>query len=142
MVSFWTEVLKYFVAFLFGVGGVKLLDIIGEKSKFKRERKAVKEDKLEEKEDEVKELTKTVDQIAKVQADQTLQLVALQDALKCVLLDRVIHLGQSYIRDGEIDFDDRRRLREMHNSYHQGLGGNGDAEAIMKAVDALPLKNH
>jgi hypothetical protein len=27
----------------------------------------------------------------------------------------------------------------MHTSYHEGLKGNGDADAIMKAVDELPL---
>ena len=27
----------------------------------------------------------------------------------------------------------------MHTSYHDRLGGNGDADAIMNAVDNLPL---
>lgn len=102
----------------------------------------MKEDRNEAKNDEVEKLTKLVKDMAELQKEQTTQLDALQDALKCVLLDRVIRLGQNYIGAGEIDFDDRRRLREMHHAYHEGLGGNGDADAIMKAVDALPLKNH
>lgn len=28
----------------------------------------------------------------------------------------------------------------MHNCYHSGLGGNGDADLVVDAVDELPLK--
>lgn len=28
----------------------------------------------------------------------------------------------------------------MHNCYHSGLGGNGDADLVVAAVDELPLK--
>ena len=100
----------------------------------------MKEDRKEQKNDEIEKLTKLVEGLAKQQMETSVQLDALRDAQKCVLLDRIIHLGQNYIRAGEIDFDDRRRLREMHHSYHHGLGGNGDADAIMLAIDALPLK--
>jgi len=58
----------------------------------------------------------------------------------CILLDRILYLGQSYIAKGEIDFDDRKRLHAMHDCYHNGLHGNGDADLIMEAVDELPLK--
>ena len=142
MNPFWSDFLKLLAAFFLGSGGLKLMEIIGDKSKFKRERKAVKEDRKEEKEDEVKALTKKVDDLTDAVKEMNEQMSAFRDAQKCVLLDRIIHLGQSFIQDGEISFDNRRRLREMHDSYHNGLKGNGDADAIMKAVDALPLKNH
>lgn len=67
-------------------------------------------------------------------------LQALRDGLKWVLYDRVRYLGQKYICEGAVDFDDRRILNLMHKSYHDGLGGNGDLDVIMKAVNALPLK--
>lgn len=67
-------------------------------------------------------------------------LQALRDGLKWVLYDRVRYLGQKYIQDGSVDFDDRRILNLMHKSYHDGLGGNGDLDVIMSEVNRLPLK--
>ena len=61
-------------------------------------------------------------------------------ATRAALLDRIQHLGQAYISDGEVDFDDRRRLNNMHSVYHSGLGGNGDLDVLMREVNALPLK--
>ncbi|MBR2226751.1 MAG: hypothetical protein IJ893_02660 [Bacteroidales bacterium] len=65
---------------------------------------------------------------------------ALKAGLKWVLYDRIRYLGQKYINDGLVDFDDRRILNEMHKSYHDGLGGNGDLDNLMQQVNALPLK--
>ena len=135
-------ILTYAAAFVFGAGGLALLDLLRERWKFHAERKALKEDRAEEKVDNMKKLTDSVEAVRKEQEEQGAQLDALRDAMKCVLLDRIIYLGQKYIEDGEVDFDDRKRLRDMHTSYHKGLNGNGDADAIMKAVDALPLKQH
>ena len=61
-------------------------------------------------------------------------------ALKWVIYDRIRHLGQTFIADGEVSFDDRRILNEMHKSYHDGLGGNGDLDVLMREVNELPLK--
>ena len=44
-----------------------------------------------------------------------------------------------YIEAGEVDFDQRRILREMHTVYHFGLQGNGDLDQLMEAVAKLPL---
>lgn len=66
---------------------------------------------------------------------------AIKTALKWVMYDRIRWLGQAYVWDKEVDFDDRRILHEMHNCYHNGLGGNGDLDALMDAVNKLPLKN-
>ena len=137
------ETLKTILLALIGGGtGAALVNAFFNGWKWKAERKAKKEDMQEEKEDQLGKLTELVQQLAKQQEESALQLDALREAQKCVLLDRIIYLGQSYIDAGEIDFDDRKRLREMHNSYHNGLGGNGDANAIMRDVDALPLKSH
>ena len=66
---------------------------------------------------------------------------ALKDGQKWLLYDRIRHLGQKYITDGCVDFDDRRILNQMHKSYHDGLGGNGDLDVIMTEVNRLPLKH-
>lgn len=67
------------------------------------------------------------------------QLKALRTGQKVILLDRIQYLGQCYIFEGEIDFDARRRLHQMHDAYHT-LGGNGDLKTLMETVDHLPLK--
>lgn len=65
---------------------------------------------------------------------------ALINADMLIMLDRIRYLGQRYVADNEVDFDDRRILNQMHKSYHDDLGGNGDLDELMKAVNALPLK--
>lgn len=65
---------------------------------------------------------------------------ALKIGLKWVIYDRIRYLGQTYISQKKIDFDDRRILNEMHKCYHNGLGGNGDLDNLMTEVNALPLK--
>lgn len=64
---------------------------------------------------------------------------SLKTAVRWIMLDRIRWLGQGYIKQGAIAFDDRRLLNEMHRSYHDGLGGNGDLDRLMVAVNALPL---
>lgn len=65
---------------------------------------------------------------------------AQSEALKFVLYDRIRYIGQAYIAEGAVDFDDRRVLNAMHSSYHTGLGGNGDLDTLMAEVNGLPLK--
>lgn len=136
------EALKTVLTFVCGAGGLALIEWARVRWQFRAERKAAKEDRQEEKVDNMKKLTEDMASVKAEQEVQGAQLDALRDAMKCVLLDRIIYLGQKYIEEGEVDFDDRKRLRDMHTSYHKGLDGNGDADAIMHAVDALPLKNH
>ncbi len=142
MDEFWEKVILMLIAFICGGGGLALIEFLKEKWKFKAERKAVKEDRTEQKNDELEKLSKQVEELSLKESETAKKLNILGEAQKCILLDRIIYLGQVYIKAGEIDFDDRRRLREMHKAYHNGLGGNGDADAIMTAVDNLPLKNH
>lgn len=53
--------------------------------------------------------------------------------------DRIAYLGRGYIRAGEVTFDDRDNLVDMHRLYHE-LGGNGHLDTIMAEVLKLPLK--
>lgn len=137
------EALKtLFLAIIGGGVGVALVNAIHDHWKWTAERKAKKEDMAQQKGDKVDRLTNQVEELKKQMEESDRQLDAMKEAMSCMLLDRIIHLGQSYIRDGQVDFDDRKRLRDMHKSYHFGLDGNGDADNIMKSVDALPLKNN
>lgn len=137
------EILKTILLAIIGGGaGAALINAWHDTWKWKAERKAKKEDMAEASKDKVAELTKQVKDLNEKMAESDKQMEAMRGAMRCILLDRIIHLGQSFIREGEVDFDDRKRLRDMHDSYHYGLGGNGDADKLMQAVDALPLKNH
>ena len=65
---------------------------------------------------------------------------SITEGVKLLMLDRIRYVGQSYIKEGCVDFDDRRLLKMMHKVYHYGLGGNGDLDTLMEEVDNLPLK--
>lgn len=84
---------------------------------------------------------KTEQERAGAEKARDAKLAALVESQKIVMLDRIRYLGQKYVEAGEIDFDDRRILNSMHASYHNGLGGNGDADVIMREVNALPLRH-
>lgn len=103
-------------AILGGTALAALINQIGESIRQKRKRKY---DKTDEKDKKIE---------------------ALQEGLKWVIYDRIRYLGQTYISQKKVDFDDRRVLNAMHNCYHSGLGGNGDLDNIMSEVNALPLK--
>ena len=104
-----------------GAAGAAVINGINERWKFKAGRKAAKEDREEEKADKTAELTKTIaglqEDIKRLRSSDAAQ----SEALKQILLDR-------------------RRFHAMHDCYHKGLGGNGDADIIVEGVDALPLK--
>lgn len=125
-------------AIISGGAVVAVIEGIREYLTWRRNRKAIKEDKAEEKkENEGKqENLRTEERLKNIEAKTDAQ----SEALKFILYDRIRYLGQAYIADGEIDFDDRRILNEMHRSYHSGLDGNGDLDVLMREVDALPLK--
>ena len=115
------------LAVLSGGIGAGALKLIGDKLAWKREREAKKEDNAEKR---TQERLKAIEEKTDAQSE----------ALKYMLYDRIRYLGQAYISDGEIDFDDRKILNDMHRVYHFGLNGNGDLDGLMNQVNALPLK--
>lgn len=107
--------MELWVAFLGGGAGAAIVGIIGQLLVARQARKYAKED------------------------TETEELKQLKAGVMWVLYDRIRYLGLAYMKDGAVDFDDRRILHEMHRSY-SALGGNGDLTIIMAAVDKLPLK--
>jgi 5'-3' exonuclease len=147
MDALWNVIL----AFICGAGGLAIINIIQERWKWKQERKAKKEDRAEDRTDQLSQISSKLDEYVKKQeefnqqAERRFTDMEKKDknqttALKYVLLDRIRYIGQSYIKHGTVTFDERRILREMHDCYHNGLGGNGDADDIMSEVGRLPLK--
>lgn len=123
-----------------GAAGAAVINGINDRWKFRASRKAEKEDRAEEKADKTHELAETLaelrDQLRTLKKSDSAQ----SEALKVILLDRILWLGKGYIEKGEITYDDRKRFHAMHKCYHSGLGGNGDADLVVSGVDALPLK--
>ena len=115
------------IAVLTGGVIVAIIEGVREFLTWRRNRKAVLEDRQALNSDK---------RLEKVER----QVEALVESQKYILYDRIRFLGQSYIADGEIDFDDRRILNDMHRAYHSGLGGNGDLDILMNEVNKLSLK--
>lgn len=64
-------------------------------------------------------------------------------ALRYLMLYIIQERAKQHIKEKCISLDDRRSLHHWHDLYHNGLGGNGDADALMEQVDQLPLDtNH
>lgn len=64
---------------------------------------------------------------------------AQSKALRYLMLYIIQERAKSHIKDGNITLEERRSLHHWHNLYHDGLGGNGDADALMAQVDLLPV---
>lgn len=140
------------LVFIFGAGGLALINVIQERWKIRYQRRANKEDSMDDCKATLVKIKEQLDEFILKQnefnakstkkfEDMEKSDAAQVEALKYVLLDRILYIGQSYIKHGEVTYDDRKRLRDMHDVYHNKLGGNGDAKMIMDAVDELPLKN-
>ena len=60
-------------------------------------------------------------------------------ALRYLMLYIIQERAKQHIKEACISLEDRRSLHHWHDLYHNGLGGNGDADALMEQVDRLPL---
>ena len=61
-------------------------------------------------------------------------------ALRYLMLYIIQEQAKHHIRDNRITMEDRRSLHHWHDLYHNGLGGNGDADALMAQIDKLKLE--
>lgn len=140
------------IAFFSGGALVAIINAVNDRWKFKAQRKAAEEDRKTAKEDRANEISEGLDKFkeseGKINEGFKKRIKDLEDnidaqskAMRFILLDRILTLGQGYIDVGEISYDERRRFHLMHDCYHNDLGGNGDADLIVKAVDELPLKS-
>ena len=64
---------------------------------------------------------------------------AKSKALRYIMLYIIQERAKQHIKDQNITLEERRSLHHWHDLYHNGLGGNGDADALMAQVDKLTL---
>lgn len=104
-------------------------------------RKWAKEDEQEAKTDKLDKVTERLTALEEKLDSAIVDLGHIKAADKSILSDRIKLLGTQYLEAGEIEFEDRRILHELHVAYHNHCGGNGDFDILMRDVDELPLKH-
>lgn len=122
-----------------------LLNNLHDRWKLNQERKNSKEDKQEEKENIVDDLQFATNSQEQRLAELETLSKYMAEAIKYLLLDKILFLGSKYIRRNSITLEERKILKAMYDVYHNRLKGNGDADFIMKGVDAITpneLKQH
>ena len=60
-------------------------------------------------------------------------------ALRYLMLYIIQDTARELIAAGKASMDEKRQLHQWHEVYHKGLGGNGDADKLIEAVDRLPF---
>ena len=60
-------------------------------------------------------------------------------ALRYIMLYIIQERAKQHIKESSITLEERRSLHHWHDLYHNGLGGNGDADALMAQVDRLQI---
>ena len=54
--------------------------------------------------------------------------------------DRIVHLGKTYIKRGDITKDEFETLHDALYTPYREMGGNGVAKRVMDEVEKLPIK--
>lgn len=62
-----------------------------------------------------------------------------RQALRYLMLYIIQERAKQHILAGSVSLEDRRLLHCWHELYHKGLGGNGDADVLLRQVDGLKL---
>lgn len=144
-----------FIGAILGSGVVTaIVNTKTDRWKFKETRKNQKEDEKEKRNDKTEEIAKafsefkeeTTSKIEDVEKkitslEQNISSLAKQndsqtEALKLMMLDRILYIGNKYIEAGEIRSNDKRIFRMMYKAY-KGVNGNGDADWVMERIDEL-----
>ena len=60
-------------------------------------------------------------------------------ALRYIMLYIIQERSKTLLLQDKVSLEDKRSLRHWHDLYHNGLGGNGDADLLMKQIDAKPI---
>lgn len=126
--------LEWWGYLLTGVGAAAVIKLVDNIIQWALQRK----DKTEDRAEKRSEVDQQTQQERILKMEHNLQVV--MEGQRYLLLDRIRELGLEYLSLGEVSFDEKRLLHQMHDVYHDKLCGNGDLEGLMIRVDELPLK--
>lgn len=68
------------------------------------------------------------------------RLEEVSDLCMGLAYDRIIHVGESYLKRGSITVDEREDFRKYLWQPYHNAGGNGSGDAMMASIDNLPIK--
>nr|DAO15479.1 MAG TPA: holin protein [Caudoviricetes sp.] len=90
----------------------------------------------------LKKLEACLDQLKENDTNQTEFLQRQAASLVGIGHDRILFLGNEYIKRGYITHDEYENLYDYLYIPYKKLGGNGTAEKVMREVDKLPLRDN
>lgn len=67
------------------------------------------------------------------------RLEAVSNICLGLAYDRIIHVGESYLKRGSIMVDEREDFRKYLWQPYHNAGGNGSGDAMMASIDKLPI---
>lgn len=67
------------------------------------------------------------------------RLEAVSNICLGLAYDRIIHVGESYLKRGSITVDEREDFRKYLWQPYHNAGGNGSGDAMMASIDKLPI---
>lgn len=85
----------------------------------------------------MKELQEAINKLQNGVDDNSKNMKLQNEALMSMAQDRVVWLGEHYLKRGYISLNDHASLVRMSDAY-RALGGNGLVKEIMDEVDNLP----
>lgn len=130
---------------------VAIINMVYDLSKTKAARREEAQNRAAERADQVRminealETFKASETTKNREIDQRLdrledEMGSQSEALRLLMLDRITHIGNGYLAAGNVTVKEKALLKSMRDCYHEGLGGNGDADAIWEAVAGLPYR--
>ena len=63
-----------------------------------------------------------------------------KQALRYIMLYIIQERAKELLTAGSVTIDELQSLRAWHDLYHDGLGGNGDADDLLERVKGLPIR--
>lgn len=96
-------------------------------------RGAEKKDRKQDKEEEAEREEKEADKAREAEWE------TVKKALCYLMLYIIQERCKEIIAADEVTPEELRSLHHWHDVYHNGLGGNGDADALMKRAEAVRI---
>lgn len=87
----------------------------------------------------MKELQKTIKKLQEDVNTNNTNMALQNEALMSIAQDRIVWLGEQYLKQGFIYINDASSLKRMADAY-AALGGNSLVEDVMEQIELLPRK--